>query len=367
MRVRNGDYVKAGEILIRLDDTDTRAGLEIINTQLYELLARKARLETERDQARNIIFPKKLIELSGTDCIARTLVGQRKLFVSRRDLLKGQLEQLSNQIVQLREEITGLNAQLDSKSKQVGFLNKELKGLLKLKKSGLVPVSRIMPLEREKARIEGERGQLTADIARVKTKIGETRLAIIQAKQDAATKVLEELREIQPRIAELFERRLSASAKLRRIDIVAPRAGFVHELQINGEGGVVGPGQVVMLIVPEKDRLIVSAKVNPQDIDQISIGQKVVVNFPAFSNSVTPSLDGEVYRIAADLTQEDKTIPPYYEVRIKLKPGEAEKLGTQQLKPGMPAEAYIQTKTRSALSYLIKPFTDQLNRAFREE
>jgi len=366
LNVRNGDRVDAGEVLIRLDDIDTKGSLEILNTQLYELLARKARLEVERDQGSEIIFPPELMALSDVAWISRMLEGQRNLFISRQGFQRGQIEQLANRIRQLGEEITGLNAMLASKNRQRDLLGEELQGAQILKEDGLTTMSRIMVLEREIAVIEGDRGQLTANIARVRGQIGETELEIIQVKQDAQTRVLGELRELQPRIAELFERRLSASAKLRRIDITAPRAGLVHELQINGVGSVIGPGQVIMLIVPDEDSLVLDAQVNPQDIDQISIGQQVVVNFPAFAAGVTPSLTGSVYRIAADLTQENTNIPPYYAVRIELNEGELEKLGDQILIPGMPAEAYLQTTTRSALSYLLKPFADQLNRAFRE-
>ncbi|MCF6302536.1 MAG: HlyD family type I secretion periplasmic adaptor subunit, partial [Devosiaceae bacterium] len=368
LNVRDGDRVEAGEVLIRLDDTDTKAGLEIINIQLYELLTLKARLEAERDLAENIIFPEELLELSEVEWIARIIAGQRNLFVSRRDFRARQIEQLKNRETQSREEIVGLNAQLASQNKQMELIREEMQGVLTLLESDLVTVSRLKGMERQIASIEGEIGQLKATIARVNSQIVETELQIIQISQDLQTSVLEELRQIQPRIAELYERRLSASANLRRVDIVAPQGGFVHELQVNGKGSVIGPGQVIMLIVPGEDSLVLNAQVNPQDMEQISIGQQVVVNLPAFtSGGVTPSLAGSVYRIAADLTQDNSTaVPPFYAVRIEFLPGEIDTLGTQGLKPGMPAEAYIQTNTRTALSYILKPFTDQLNRAFRE-
>ncbi|HHB83633.1 MAG TPA: HlyD family type I secretion periplasmic adaptor subunit [Devosia sp.] len=366
LNVRNGDLVEAGEVLIRLDDTDTKASLEILNTQLYGLLARKARLEAERDSADSITFPDELNMLSDVDWVVRTLEGQRKLFASRREFRTSQIEQLTNQIVQLEEEITGMEAQLAAQNIQANLYAEELQGVQKLSESGLVTTTRTMTLERQVAASEGERGRLIAGIARIRAKIGETQLKIIQINQDAQTTVLSELREIQPRIAELYERRISARANLQRVDIVAPQAGFVHELQINGEGSVIGAGQVAMLIVPRQDALVLEARINPQDIDQISAGQKVVINFPAFASGVTPSLNGSVYRIAADLSQENGNTPPYYAVRIQIGQDELDKLEGQQLKPGMPAEAYVQTATRSALSYLVKPFTDQLNRAFRE-
>ncbi len=366
LNVRNGDSVEAGEVLIRLDDTDTKSSLEIINTQLYELLALKARLEAERDGLESIVFPEELTRVSDTEWVARTISGQQKLFSSRRDFQARRVEQLSNRIEQSRQELVGLDMQLASQKKQLALLHEELSGVMELSESGLTTVSRSMGLERQIASLEGELGQMVASVARVESQITESELEIIQIGQDAQTTILEELRDIQPRISELYERRITARAELRRIDIVSPQAGFVHELQVNGPGSVIASGQVIMRIVPGEDTLVLDAQVNPQDIDQISLGQDVIINFPAFAGGVTPSIEGSVYRIAADLTEESNGTPPYYAVRIELRPGEIDKLQGLELKPGMPAEVYIKTGDRSVLSYLLKPFTDQIRRAFRE-
>ncbi len=366
INVRNGDLVKAGDIILRLDDTETRAGLGIINAQLNELQARMARLEAERDEASDLVFAEELLAQKADPKIARILSGQEKIFSSRREARQSKKEQLSQRIEQLREEIQGLEAQRVSKEEQARLIKLELEDLNKLLEQKLVPVSRVLALQREAARLEGERGQLIADAARAKGRIGETKLAILQVDQDARTEVLSELRDGQAKVSELQERRLAARSRLKRIELTAPRAGYVHDLQVHTVGGVISAGEQVMMIVPEKDSLLVRAKVNPQDIDNVKIGQETVVRFPAFNARVTPELKATVERVSADLTSENPQEPPYYAVRVRLVEGEIAKLGGQQLKPGMPAEAFIQTPERTVLSYLLRPFTDQIMRAFRE-
>ncbi len=364
--VRDGDLVSAGDIILRLDDTETRAGLGIINAQLNELQARMARLEAERDEAEGLLFPDELLAQKSDDKIARIMAGQEKLFSSRREAKQSKKEQLGQRVEQLTEEIQGLEAQRVSKEEQSRLIKLELEDLNKLLEKKLVPVSRVLALQREAARLEGERGQLIADAARARGRIGETKLAILQVDQDARTEVLSELRDGQARLSELQERRLAARSRLKRIELTAPRAGYVHDLQVHTVGGVISAGEQVMMIVPEKDSLMVRAKVNPQDIDNIKVGQETVVRFPAFNARVTPELKAKVEGVSADITSGNPQEPPYYAVRVRLMEGEVAKLGDQKLKPGMPAEAFIQTPERTVLSYLLRPLTDQIMRAFRE-
>ncbi|MEM7425392.1 MAG: HlyD family type I secretion periplasmic adaptor subunit, partial [Pseudomonadota bacterium] len=364
--VRNGDRVEAGDIILKLDDTETRANLGIINAQLYELAARLARLEAERDQADGLVFAEFLVASRDDPAVARVMSGQEKLFVSRRKALVSKKDQLNQRVDQLQEEIRGLEAQRISKEEQARLIKLELADLNKLLEKKLVPVSRVLSLEREAARLEGERGQLIAQAARTRGRIGETKLAILQVEQDERTQVLTELREVQARVSELQERRLAAVSRLKRIDVTAPREGYVHDLQVHTVGGVISAGQPIMMIVPEKDSLLVRARVNPEDIDDVKIGQKTVVRFPAFNARITPELNAIVDGVSADLTSENPQEPPYYAVRVRLSEEELAKLGDQQLKPGMPAEAYIQTSARTVLSYLLRPLTDQIMRTFRE-
>ncbi len=364
--VRNGDRVQAGDVILKLDDTETRANLGIVNAQLYELAARLARLEAERDQSDSLIFAEILLESKDDPAVARVMIGQKKLFVSRRKALASKRDQLNQRVEQLQEEIRGLEAQRISKEEQSRLIKLELADLTKLLEKKLVPVSRVLSLEREAARLQGERGQLIAQAARAKGRISETKLAILQVEQDERTQVLTELREVQAKVSELQERRLAAVSRLKRIEVTAPRGGYVHDLQVHTVGGVISAGQPIMMIVPEKDSLLVRARVNPEDIDDVKIGQKTVIRFPSFNARVTPELNAVVDGVSADLTSENPQEPPYYAVRVRLAEEELTKLGGQQLKPGMPAEAYIQTSARTVLSYLLKPLTDQIMRAFRE-
>jgi HlyD family secretion protein len=264
------------------------------------------------------------------------------------------------------QEIRGLEAQAAAKRKQVGVINQELEGVEKLYKQNLVPITRLTALQREASRLDGEEGQLVAQIAGSRGKIAETELQIIQLVQDLKREVAAELRDSQSKIGELVERKVAAEDQLRRVDIRAPQNGFVHQLAVHTIGGVINPGEPIMLIVPQADSMVVEARIQPQDIDQVHPGQQVTLRFSAFSQRTTPEIFGTVSRVSADLTRETQTNTSYYTLRITIPEEELKKLDGKALVPGMPVEAFIQTGARTALSYLIKPFEDQVARAFRE-
>lgn len=368
LRVRDGVAVKAGDIVIRLDETVTQANLAIVVKGLNELLARQARLEAERDAAAQVAFPPELLARAKIDLeVARLIAGERKLFETRLSSREGQKSQLKERIGQLREQIQGLNEQIAAKGREIEFIKQELKGVRELWQKNLVQITRVTALERDAARLEGERGALVSSIAQTKGRITETELQILQIDQDLRTEVGKELAEIRGKVAELVERKVSAEDQLKRIDIRAPQDGTVHQLSVHTVGGVIGPGEQIMLVVPGADALEVEAKINPQDIDQLRIGQKAVLRFSAFSQRTTPELDGEVSRISADLTADQRTGISYYTVRIALPMSEIDRLGGLKLIPGMPVEAFIRTQDRTVLSYLTKPLVDQVTRAFREK
>ena len=307
--------------------------------------------------------------------VAEVIAGERSLFEARRTAIEGQRAQLSERVTQLREEIRGLEAQAAAKRKQTGFINQELEGVEKLYKQNLVPITRLTSLQREASRLDGEEGQLVASIAGSKGKIAETELQIIQLIQDLKREVATELRDSQAKIGELVERKVAAEDQLKRIDIRAPQNGFVHQLAVHTIGGVINPGEPIMLIVPQADSLVVEARIQPQDIDQVRAGQQVSLRFSAFSQQTTPEIFGIVSRVSADLTRETQTNnltretqtnTAYYTLRITIAEEELRKLEGKALVPGMPVEAFIQTGSRTALSYLVKPFEDQVARAFRE-
>jgi HlyD family secretion protein len=367
VRARDGDRVKAGDIVVRLDDTVTRASLAIVTKGLNELTARKARLEAERDGAEKITYPASLLARASDPEVAQVMAGERKLFDLRRTARIGQKAQLRQRIGQLAEEIRGVSAQQGAKAKEIVLIERELAGVQDLYKKNLIQLTRLTQLEREATRLEGESAQLIAQVAQVKGKVSELELQIIQIDQDLSSEVAKEMREIDGKIGEFIERQVTAEDQLRRVDIRAPQDGTVFQSTVHTVGGVISAGADLMLVVPDADNLIVEAKVNPQDIDQMQIQQKAMLRFPAFNQRTTPEIDGRVTRISADIGTDQRTGQTYYTIRIMMPVDEIARLGEVRLVPGMPVEAFVQTGQRTAISYFAKPFLDQLARAFREK
>lgn len=365
--VREGQRVTIGDVVMRLDATQTRANLAIVTKRLDEFAVRRARLEAERDEAEAISFPADLTGRMNDPDIAQLITGERKLFELRREARLGKKAQLHERVVQYEKEVRGLVAQEEAKVRGIALIERELKGVRELWEKGLVSIQRMMALEREGANLDGERGRLVEAQAQSGGKIAETQLQIIQVDQDLRSEVAGNLRDIEGQTAEYIERRVSAEDQLKRIDLVAPQSGLVHELVVHTVGGVISPADAIMLIVPDRDRLALEVQITPRDIDQIRMGQRAVLRMSAFNQRTTPELTGEVSRIAADLTQDQKTGLSYYVVRITVPPQELARLGKLTLVSGMPAEAFIQTGERTVISYLVKPLRDQINRAFREE
>jgi HlyD family secretion protein len=367
IRVRDGDRVHAGELVVRLDDTITRANLAVITKALDELAARQGRLEAERDGVSTISVRQELLERSSDRDISMLIAGEQTLFKLRHEAREGLRAQLKERIGQLHEQIAGLQEQTVAKGDEIKLIQNELVGVRELWRKNLVPINRVTQLEREATRLKGERGQLVASIAQAKGRISETELQIIQIDQDLRSEVAKELGEIQAKSAELIEKRVAAEDHLKRIDIRAPQAGTVHQMSVHTVGGVIAGGDPLMLIVPENDELAIEVKVAPQDIDQLTIGQEAVLRLSAFNRRTTPEIKGTVSRVAADLIQDQNTGTAFYTARIAVDPNEIERLEGLRLVPGMPIEAFIQTGQRTALSYLVKPLSDQITRAFRED
>ena len=365
LRVRDGDRVKSGDIVVRLDETITQANLAIVVKSLNEMHARLARLEAERDDADTPAFPAELMARRDDAEVKRVIDGERNLFQLRRKARSGQKQQLGERIQQLREEIQGITGQAAAKKREIELIGQELEGVRDLWRKNLVQIQRVTALERDSARLEGERGQLIAATAQSKGKISEIELQIIQIDQDLRSEVAKELREVQAKIAELVERKVAAEDQLKRIDIRAPQDGIVHQLVVHTLGGVITPGEAMMLIVPEADALTVEARIAPQEIDQVAAGQAATLRFSAFNQRTTPELNGVVSRVSADLSTDQRTGAAYYTVRIALPESETARLKGLRLLPGMPVESFTRTGERTILSYVAKPFTDQATRAFR--
>lgn len=295
------------------------------------------------------------------------MTNERKLFELRRSARLGQKAQLNQRITQLQDEIRGLTAQQEAKAREIALIGKELEGVRELWKNNLVQITRLTALERDAARLEGERAQLIAAVAQAKGKITETELQVIQIDQDLSSEVAKDMREVDAKSGEYVERKVAAEDQLKRIDIRAPQDGVVLESKVHTVGGVIPAGDAIMLIVPEADNLIVEAKVNPHDIDQVQVGQTAVLRFSAFNLRTTPEINGTVMRVSADTTTDQRTGQSYYTTRIAMTKKEIARLGDVKLIPGMPVEAFVQTGERSVMSYLMKPLQDQFMRAFREK
>ena len=368
LRVRDGDRVKAGDVLIRLDDTQTRANLAIITKALDEYAAQQARNEAERDGATNVVFPAELLSRISDPEVARVVEGEQRLFEIRRSAREGQMAQLKERVSQLREQIQGLDEQVVAKGREIELVNEELIGVRELWRKNLVQLTRVTSLERDGARLEGERGALISNIAQTRGKITETELQVLQVGQDLRSEVGKNLADIRGHTSEYVEKKVAAEDQLRRIDIRAPQDGIVHQLTAHTVGGVISPqGDPIMLIVPETDLLSAEVRIAPQDIDQVHIGQRAVMRFSAFSQRTTPELNGEVTRISADVTQDAKTGNSFYTLRINAPDSELARLNGLRLLPGMPVESFIQTGERTVITYLTKPLWDQVHKAWREK
>ncbi len=366
IHVKNGSKVKAGDVLIRLDETLTRSNEQMISKQLDHLLMREARLKAERDDAETIKVPDILASRSFEANVSEIINGEQSLFVSRRDAKAGQLSQLKERAGQLVQEADGITAQIEAKRREIKLIADELAGLAELEAKQLVPTTKIAALKREKARLEGELGQYEAALAQTSGRRTEVALQMARLDQETKTEVVNELRESQAKIAEFVERKIAAADQLRRVDIRAPQDGVVHQLAVFTVGGVIEPGEPIMLIVPQNDRLLVEAKIAPQDIDQVLPGMRARLRFSAFNQQTTPEIGGIVDSVSPDLSRDQVTGEIYFTARISIPDEERVKLGTKKLQPGIPVEVHITTEERTALSYLVKPLSDQINRAFRE-
>jgi HlyD family secretion protein len=367
LRVHNDQHVNEGEIVVRLDETQTRANLAVFTKSLDELFARRARLEAEKNGDEVIEFPANLVSREADDSDVKSILqGERRLFSLHVEARNGQKAQLQKRVEQLNTQIAGLAEQVEAKGQEIDLIQEELKGVLDLWKKKLIPFTRVTSLRRDVARLGGERGQLVALKAEAGGRIAEVKLQVIQVDQDARSKVAEELSDVRAKIGELSERRIAAEDQLKHIDIRAPRSGRVHQLAVHTVGGVITPGETIMLIVPENDALMVQAKVSPTDIDELRPNQPALLRFSAFNLRTTPEMTGSIAWIAPDQTEDQRTGAVYYTMRLAVPDSEVARLKDFNIIPGMPVEVFVQTASRTALSYVLKPLRDQIMRTFRE-
>lgn len=365
--VKDGDQVAAGDLLLRLDDAVTRANLAVVSTQLDEFLATEARLVAERDGRAAIAFPVALTGRADSAGIAAILDGQRRLMTARQAGFLGRIDQLREQIRQLESQMDGLQVQSTAKADEIELIMIELAGLETLLDKQFVSANRVYAVRRDRTRLSGERGALTAEIARTGLAISERRVQILQLQEDFRADILQQLHETRSEIAKLQEQKVTAEDQLSRMDIRAPRAGHVHQLSVHTKGGVVSPAEVVLQVVPKEDSLLIESRVAPTDVDQLFAGQEATIRLPGLNQRTTPELRAAVLTVSAETSRDELAGEAFYTARLRLTEGEQEKLGDDILLPGMPVEALIRTDDRSILSYLVKPIRDQVAHALREE
>ena len=367
IRVTEGAFVNAGDILLALDGTLLKSELTIVETQFWEILARRGRLEAERDDARAITFPAELVAASGTNAeIANLMEGQQRLFEARAETLGKQLEQLGKRQSQTASLIEGIDAQREALTVQLGLIAKELASQEELLRKGLAQESRVLALQREEARLAGQVGELTANRAQAEGRITETEIEILRLSAARREEASTQLRDIGFRELELAERRRALGERIARLEIRAPVSGIVLNLRVTTPRAVIRPADPVMFIIPQDRPLVIATRVPTIHIDQVLPGQDVKLVFSAFSMRTTPDVFGKVTSVSADVLVDEATQMPYYRAEIALNPGELAKLGEVTLIPGMPVEAFIRTDERTPVQFLTKPFTDYFNRAFRE-
>lgn len=364
--VNDGMHVVAGTLLVQLDDTQLKANQQLLADQLDQIRARIARLIAERDATTIIHFPEQLANREQEAEIAHLVAAESALFNARAKARQGQKDLYASNIRQFQEQIDGFNSEIQSKTSQLTLIASELSGVQELYAKGLVPLTRLTTLQRDSAQLEGERARLAATIAETNAKIGQARLQITQIDQDFRSEVMKDLRESQDKEAELMQRNVAAKDQLDRVDIRAPTSGVVHQLAIHTIGGVIRAGDVIMDIVPDTDDLEIEGHLPPNEIDQVARGQRAYLRFSALDRPTMPEVRGTVTYVSADLSHDERTNASFYTVKIDLPEGERRHLDGLTLISGMPVEIFLQTGSRTMLSYLLKPITDQLHRMFNE-
>lgn len=367
--VRDGDPVVAGDALFHLDETMPRAELAIVDVQLDEALASIARLVAERDGRSSMPLSSELKErLQRDDGFAAIIESQQKLFQARLESLNAEKSQLTNRIGQSLQKIEGAKDQITAFELQTALIDEEIIGQQVLFDKGLGTAAPLMALKREAARLSGEMAGLRSMIAQAGSEIAATKVQLLQLDGARREQAIDELRQLQVAAAELSQRRIALADQLSHMTVRAPRSGIVHALSVHARQAVIQAAEPLLYIVPDDDSLIVEVQVAPTDIDSIHLGQPAELRFPAFNMRTTPTLPGTVGRVSADRHLNDKSGESFFTVEIALGDQAFDQLGDQVgLLPGMPVEAHLLTESRTPLSYLTKPLTDQVARAMREE
>jgi HlyD family secretion protein len=379
IRVKNGDRVKPGDLLIRLDGIEIRSRMDALSHQLAAHRLRVARLTAERDDQPSLVPTLENTALAPEADTAAMIASEKALFESRQAIRKGQRAELEQRILQLRNEIEGIEGQKQAKAAEIDLIDEQLELLDTLEGSpkNESDVRRIgsfsegvaekrLALRREAARLRGECGHLRATEAQLKGRIAEIEMQMVRLDHETRSSVISDLAEATAQTLALEQRAVSASDELRRLDIVATTSGTVHESAVRGSGDVIAAGETLMLLIPDSDRLVVEARIDPYQIDRVLAAKTALLRFSAFNRRTTPEIAGRLTRVSADLSRDARTGSAFFIARVEIDDADIAKLGGARLVPGMPVEVQIETEHRTALSYFLKPLEDQLARAWKE-
>jgi len=365
--VKDSDFVTKGDVILSLDPTVVNAATDFANSGYFETLAEIDRLSAERDGRAQILWSSEIRAHAGDPETRLAQGGQVQLFEARRQSYYGRVQQLEQRTAQSRDQMRGINAQSAAIDAQANSIAQELVGLRELLAERLIPKSRVVTLDRELSSLRGRLSENQASVARLTNVVAETQTAIVQTRREWVEAILTDLRAAQAKLSTYTQQRASANDISARIDITAPTSGYIHKFTKTTLGGVILPGEEILQIIPKGQRLVVEARINPQDIDKVELGQVSNVRFSAFNQRKTPEIPGQIASVSPERLSDPITGMTYFNVNVSFDPKDMERLKGQQLLPGMPAEVFIKTGTRSALSYMVKPAQDAMNLSMREE
>ncbi len=365
--VKEGERVSAGQVLLQMNDIQVRAQAEITRSQLYAARAIEARLLAERDEKDEIAFPAALLMLQDDPRIASNLLIQKQLFISRKLSIQHELAALDENAAGLKVQLQGLQASQTSKQQQLQFLDEQLRGLRDLAQDGFVPRSRVLELERAAAQLNSEISTDIGNIGRIQRQIAEYKQHRIYRQQEYQKEIRQQLSDIQREAEGLNSRLMSQDFELANVLVKAPVDGIVVGMNVFTQGGVVGPGFLLMDIVPSEDMLVITGKVPVHLIDKVHTDLPVDLIFSAFNQNKTPHIPGIVTRVSADRLTDERTGDPYYNLEAKVTPEGVEQLAKLEVRAGMPVDVFIRTGERSLISYLLKPILDRMHSSMSEE
>ncbi|MCJ2078134.1 HlyD family type I secretion periplasmic adaptor subunit [Methylobacterium sp. E-016] len=364
--VKEGQTVHEGDLVLRLDPIQANASVDLFRSQLDATLVQEARLLAERDGQNNLELPPEILARRTEPAVARVIADQTAQLKERRGSLVGQIELLESRVRQLKNEISGVTVEKAATEQQVGFINQELVGLRQLREKNLIPMNRLLSMERERTRLEGIIGRSVADMAKAENGINETGLQITQLRQKLQEDIAGQLLEARQKSAELREKFAVAQDVLRRLEVRAPRSGVVQNLKVYTIGQVVRSAEPLMEIVPDDDKLVVHVQFAPNDLETVHAGMPAEIKFPSFHSRRIPTILGNLETVSRDRLIDETTRQPYFLGIVQISKLQIPEMMQGRLVAGMPAEVIVTTGERTALSYVVSPFFEALGHSFNE-